>query len=198
MQELARLTKPKAIVGAGLLFRYQHVARQRDECPAPTRPSLTSTARDVREEARFGGVSMVVEDPVAAVDKHVISGVSGGGLYPDGLHLRPTPTFQEGVSKDVACATREEDAIWQGPSRLCVALAVPGGPRLIHRMRPAEIDSIAFNVADSDVPWDRAPRRRGFITDAPLNQLVHWTTVPHVWNYADHRRGDAGVLGSNP
>src|SRR5262249_27092394 len=132
MLELARLTKPKAIVGAGLLFRYQHIARQWDEHSVPPRPSLASALPDVREKAGSGGISMVVEDPVAALDEHMISAISSGRLDPDGLHFGPGPTLQEGGSKDMACATREEDAIGQGPSHLGVAFAITWGPGLIH------------------------------------------------------------------
>jgi hypothetical protein len=66
----------------------------------------------VRKEARLGGISVVIEDPLAAIDKHMVAYMSGRWLDPDGLHARPTPTLQEGVSEDMACATREEDTVW--------------------------------------------------------------------------------------
>jgi hypothetical protein len=66
----------------------------------------------VRKEERLGGISVVIEDPLAAIDKHVVAYMSGCWLDPDGLHSRPTPTLQEGVSEDVTCATREEDTVW--------------------------------------------------------------------------------------
>jgi hypothetical protein len=66
----------------------------------------------VRKEARLGGISVVIENPFAAIDKHMVAYMSGRWLDPDGLHAMPAPTVQEGVSEDVACATREEDAVW--------------------------------------------------------------------------------------
>jgi hypothetical protein len=73
---------------------------------------LTSTSPNVRKEERLGRISVVIEDPLAAIDKHMVADVSGRWLDPDGLRARPTPTLQEGISKDVACATREEDTVW--------------------------------------------------------------------------------------
>jgi len=66
----------------------------------------------VRKEARLGGISVVIENPLAAIDNHMVAYMSGRRLDPDGLHAMPTPTVQEGVSEDVACATREEDTVW--------------------------------------------------------------------------------------
>jgi hypothetical protein len=66
----------------------------------------------VRKEERLGGISVVIEDPLTAIDKHVVACMSGRGLDPDGLHARSTPTLQEGVSEDMARATREEDTVW--------------------------------------------------------------------------------------
>jgi hypothetical protein len=57
-------------------------------------------------------ISVVIEDPLAATDKHMVAYMSGRWLDPDGLHARSTPTLQEGVSEDMACATREEDTVW--------------------------------------------------------------------------------------
>jgi hypothetical protein len=66
----------------------------------------------VRKEERLGGISVVIENPLAAIDKHMVAYMSECWLDPDGLHARPTPTLQEGVSEDVTCATREEDTVW--------------------------------------------------------------------------------------
>jgi hypothetical protein len=66
----------------------------------------------VRKEALLGGISVVIEYPLAAIDKHMVACVSGRRLDPDGLNARPTPTLQESVSEDMACATREEDTVW--------------------------------------------------------------------------------------
>jgi hypothetical protein len=105
----------------------------------------------VRKEARLGGISVVIEDPLAAIDKHMVAYMSGRWLDPDGLHARPTPTLQEGVSEDMACATREKDTVWQGPSHLGVAFAIAWGSGLIHRMRSvgASIESIDLRYAHS-------------------------------------------------
>jgi hypothetical protein len=65
----------------------------------------------MRKEARFGGISVVLEDPLAAIDKHVVAPISGRGLDPDGSHASSTPTLQEGVGEDMACATREKDSV---------------------------------------------------------------------------------------
>jgi hypothetical protein len=65
----------------------------------------------VRKEARLGGISVVIENPLSAIDKHMVARMSGRWLDPDSLHPRSTPTLQEGVSKDVACAAREENTV---------------------------------------------------------------------------------------
>ena len=87
---------------------------------------------------------MVIEDPLAAIDKHMVAYMSGRWLDPDGLYARPTPTLQEGVGEDMACTTREEDTVWSGPSHLGVALAIAWGPGLIQEMPSvgASIESI--------------------------------------------------------
>ena len=66
----------------------------------------------MRKEARLGGISVVIEDPLAAIDKYMVACMSGSWLDSDGLHARPTPTLQEGVGEDMACTTREEDTVW--------------------------------------------------------------------------------------
>jgi hypothetical protein len=66
----------------------------------------------VLKKAQLGGISVVVEDPLAAIDKHVVAPISGRRPDPDGLHASSTPALQEGVSEDMACATGEEDTVW--------------------------------------------------------------------------------------
>ena len=77
---------------------------------------------------------MVIEYPLAAIDKHMVACMSGRRLDPDGMNARPIPTLQESVSEDMACAACEEDTVWEAPSHLGVALAVAWGPGLIHAM----------------------------------------------------------------
>jgi hypothetical protein len=66
----------------------------------------------VGKEKQLAGISVVIKDPPTAIDKHMVAPKSGCWLDPDGLRARPTPTLQEGVSEDMACAAREEDAVW--------------------------------------------------------------------------------------
>jgi hypothetical protein len=66
----------------------------------------------VRKEERLGGISVVIENPLAAIDEHMIAYMSGCWLDPDGLHTKPIPTLQEGVSEDMARAAREENTVW--------------------------------------------------------------------------------------
>jgi hypothetical protein len=77
MQELTGLPKVKTIIGARLLFRYQNVRQKVDKRPVPSWPSSTSTPPDVRKEERFGGISVVIENPLAAIDKHMVTYMSG-------------------------------------------------------------------------------------------------------------------------
>jgi hypothetical protein len=109
MQELARLPKPEAVVYSGLLFRNQHIGRERNESAISSWPPSASFVPNVADEAGLGRIPMVVEDPGTAIYKYIITSISGFWPYPDGLHFRPSPAFQESVGKDMACAAREED-----------------------------------------------------------------------------------------
>src|SRR5262249_19566185 len=112
MEELAGLSKPKTIEGARCRFRDQDISRKLDQRPVPPWLSSTSAPPNVLKEARFGGIPVVIEDPLAAIDEHVVAPISGRGLDPDCPHTRRTPTLQEGVGEDVASAAREKDTVW--------------------------------------------------------------------------------------
>jgi hypothetical protein len=135
MKEVTWLTKPKTIVCPGSRLRDEHIRRQRMKCAIPPRPPSTRPPPNVSEEPMLSRIAVVVEDPVPAIEKHMIAGVSGPRLYPDSFHLWPSPTFQECIGKDMACAACEEHAIRQCPPHHLIALSIAGCQRLIHSHR---------------------------------------------------------------
>ena len=118
--------------------------------------------RVVRHQVIRTHVAVVVESQVAVGHKHVVADEASLGAHPHGAEAGSAEPFEEGMGKNVAGTSREEDAVRKIPSPDCVLL--DAWPQQVHGRSVAQRLG-AERLAATTSTQPLAPGRAGGLLD---------------------------------